>query len=238
MEELPKRTTKSSENTKEIHEVVKRERTLDTKDIEKIDKVYKKIKKALIYITIPASIISMAWGYKVGQEWSKDSWYEGVYIDGKTPEEIEKIKEQIENEKEEFPLILIIVDGFVEFCEETYQRYDDSLYLILREGEKLGIKVMISIESFSGMYISMRIAELFKTKICLYMKDKYAYTEVFDVIQISVFPKAEIPGRGIAYYGERILEFQTALALNVHNDYERREKIKEVLNRGVADGIC
>ena len=145
---------------------------------------------------------------------------------------------QIENEKEEFPLILIIVDGFVEFCEETYQRYDDSLYLILREGEKLGIKVMISIESFSGMYISMRIAELFKTKICLYMKDKYAYTEVFDVIQISVFPKAEIPGRGIAYYGERILEFQTALALNVHNDYERREKIKEVLNRGVADGIC
>ena len=145
---------------------------------------------------------------------------------------------QIENKKEEFPLILIIVDGFVEFCEETYQRYDDSLYLILREGEKLGIKVMISIESFSGMYISMRIAELFKTKICLYMKDKYAYTEVFDVIQISVFPKAEIPGRGIAYYGERILEFQTALALNVHNDYERREKIKEVLNRGVADGIC
>ena len=145
---------------------------------------------------------------------------------------------QIENEKEEFPLILIIVDGFVEFCEETYQRYDDSLYLILREGEKLGIKVMISIESFSGMYISMRIAELFKTKICLYMKDKYAYTEVFDVIQISVFPKAEIPGRGIAYYGERILEFQIALALNVHNDYERREKIKEVLNRGVADGIC
>lgn len=54
----------------------------------------------------------------------------------------------------------------------------------------------------------------------------------------GAFPKAEIPGRGIAYYGERILEFQTALALNVHNDYERREKIKEVLNRGVADGIC
>ena len=70
------------------------------------------------------------------------------------------------------------------------------------------------------------------------IRDRYAYTEVFDVIQISVFPKAEIPGRGIAYYGERILEFQTALALNVHNDYERREKIKEVLNRGVADGIC
>ncbi len=147
-------------------------------------------------------------------------------------------RNQIENEKEEFPLILIILDGFVEFCEATYQRYDESLYLILREGEKLGIKVMISVESFSGMYISMRTAELFKTKICLYMKDKYAYTDVFDVIQISVFPKAEVPGRGIAYYGERILEFQTALALNVHNDYERQEKIKEVLNEGMADGIC
>ena len=61
---------------------------------------------------------------------------------------------------------------------------------------------------------------------------------LYDIGMTGAFPKAEIPGRGIAYYGERILEFQTALALNVHNDYERREKIKEVLNRGVADGIC
>ena len=143
-----------------------------------------------------------------------------------------------EEKKEEFPLILIILDGYVEFCEATYQRYEESLYLILREGEKLGIKVMISIESFSGIYISTRIAELFKTKICLYMKDKYAYTEAFDMMHISVFPKAGVPGRGIACCGERILEFQTALAVNIHNDYERQEKIKELLGGRARDDIC
>lgn len=145
---------------------------------------------------------------------------------------------EMEGDKEKLPLILIILDGFVEFCEATYQRYEENLYLILREGEKLGIKVMISIEAFSGMYISMRIAELFKTKICLYMKDKYAYTEVFDALQIPVFPKADTPGRGIAYYGNRILEFQIALALNIHNDYERQEKIKELLSRRKSNDTC
>ena len=132
-------------------------------------------------------------------------------------------------DSEKFPLIFIVLDGFMEFCEMTYQRYEDFLYSILREGEKLGVIIVISVESFSSMHISMRLSELFKTKICLYMKDSYAYAEAFDIIRSPILPKKGVAGRGVAYYQERILEFQTALVVRAENDYVRQEIIKRKL---------
>ena len=132
-------------------------------------------------------------------------------------------------DSEQFPLILVILDGFMEFCETTYQRYEDLLYSILRDGEKLGVIIVISVESFSSMHISMRLSELFKTRICLYMKDSYAYAEAFDIIRCPILPKKGVAGRGVAYYRERILEFQTALVVKAENDYVRQEMIKREL---------
>lgn len=60
-------------------------------------------------------------------------------------------------EEESIPLMVIVLDGFEEFCTVTYQKYEDILYQILREGEKLGILMIITIESFSGMNISRRL---------------------------------------------------------------------------------
>ena len=140
--------------------------------------------------------------------------------------------------KEEFPFILIILDGFIEFSEATYQKYEEELYFILREGEKLGVIFIITTESFSGLYVPLRLSELFKTKICFYMKDTYAYTEAFDVMRIPVFPKKGVAGRGIACYGEKVLEFQTALAVEASNDYERQERIKESLKRKADAYVC
>lgn len=130
---------------------------------------------------------------------------------------------------EQVPLILVILDGFMEFCETTYQRYEDLLYSILRDGEKLGVIIVISVESFSSMHISVRLADLFKTRICLYMKDSYAYAEAFDIIRCPILPKKGVAGRGVAYYKERILEFQTALVVKAENDYVRQEMIKRKL---------
>ena len=142
------------------------------------------------------------------------------------------------NINEQFPFILIILDGFADFSEETCQKYEEDLYYILREGEKLGVVVMVTLESFSGMHISLRLSELFKTKICFYMKDTYAYTEAFDIMQIPVFPKKGVAGRGLAYYGESILEFQTALAVRKENDYERQEIITELLKKQEKLDVC
>ena len=129
------------------------------------------------------------------------------------------------------PLIIIIIDGFIRFSEITQQRYEESLYSILCEGEKLGMLLNISVESFSSMCMPMRLAEFFKTKICFYMKDSYMYGEALDTMQVPVFPEKGIPGRGIAYYGKKILLFQTALAVKADNDYKRQEKIMHLLEK-------
>ena len=173
------------------------------------------------------------------EEEKTDSLFEGIR------EELKRRKKMLSGgnfnqyknrmgEEESIPLMVIVLDGFEEFCTVTYQKYEDILYQILREGEKLGILMIITIESFSGMNISMRLSDLLKTRICFYMKDTYSYTEAFNIIQIPVLPKKGIPGRGIAYYGEQILEFQTALAVKEQNDYRRQEKIRQILDRRVA----
>lgn len=176
---------------------------------------------------------------KEEEEEKTDSLFEGIR------EELKRRKKMLSGgnfnqyknrmgEEESIPLMVIVLDGFEEFCTVTYQKYEDILYQILREGEKLGILMIITVESFSGMNISMRLSDLLKTKICFYMKDTYSYAEAFNIIQIPVLPKKGIPGRGIAYYGERILEFQTALAVKEQNDYRRQEKIRQILDRRVA----
>ena len=142
-------------------------------------------------------------------------------------------KSEEERKKKELPLVLIVLDGFTEFCEVTYQKYEETLHMILREGEKLGILIIMTVDSFSGICISMRLSELFKTKICFYMKETYSYTEALNVMQIPVLPQQGIPGRGITFYRGKILEFQTALAVKEKNDYKRQERIKQMLEREI-----
>jgi S-DNA-T family DNA segregation ATPase FtsK/SpoIIIE len=50
-------------------------------------------------------------------------------------------------------------------------------------------------------------------------------------MQIQVMPEAGIKGRGLAYHGSKILEYQTALAVEAENDYQRMEIIKEECQR-------
>ncbi|MDD7208473.1 MAG: type VII secretion protein EssC [Lachnospiraceae bacterium] len=137
-------------------------------------------------------------------------------------------------------LMVIVIDGFTEFMEKTENRYEDSIKMILREGERLGIIFVISLYSFDVFAISGRIAENFKTRICLHMEDKYSYGDVLGVIPVPVFPEKAVPGRGIAYYGKKILEFQTALIWKEKNYYERQKKMKLFLERKNEQwpGIC
>ena len=50
-------------------------------------------------------------------------------------------------------------------------------------------------------------------------------------MQIDVLPEGGVKGRGLAYYGTRILEYQTALAVEAENNYQRMEKIGAVCKR-------
>ena len=73
-----------------------------------------------------------------------------------------------------------------------------------------------------------RIGENLKTVLCLELPDKFAYADVLHMTQIHVMPETGIKGRGLALFGGQVLEYQTALALEADDDYQRMEKISEI----------
>ena len=73
-----------------------------------------------------------------------------------------------------------------------------------------------------------RISDNMKTVLCLELPDKFAYEDMLHMTQIQVMPETGVKGRGLALVGGQVLEYQTALALEADDDYQRMEKISEV----------
>lgn len=75
-----------------------------------------------------------------------------------------------------------------------------------------------------------RLAETFRTGIALEMQDSFAYADVLRVVRPPVLPETKVKGRGLMYCGERILEFQTALAVRAEDGPERTELLKSAVS--------
>lgn len=125
------------------------------------------------------------------------------------------------------PAIVIFVDNYSAFKEKTAEKYEDDMIRLSKEGVSHGIYLIISGTGIGMNDVTSRVAENINTVLCLALADKYAYGDLLHSMQIEVMPEASVKGRGLAYYGERILEYQTALALEAENDYQRLERIKE-----------
>lgn len=123
------------------------------------------------------------------------------------------------------PMILIIIDNVSAFNEKTEEAYIDDLITLSKEGVSHGIYMLISGAGIGTADIPSRAAENIKTFITTEMADKYAYGDVLHTIAFDVVPESNIKGRGLAYYGNRILEYQTALACEAEDDYQRIKKI-------------
>lgn len=124
------------------------------------------------------------------------------------------------------PSIIIFIDNYASFKEKTNELYEDKIIRISKEGISHGIFLVISGSGYGMSDITTRVGENLNTTLCLSMQDKYAYGDYLHNMQIEVLPESGVKGRGLAYYGNRILEYQTALALEAENDYERMEKIR------------
>ena len=127
----------------------------------------------------------------------------------------------------EYPAVIIAIDNYSAFKEKTKEEYDDVIIQLSKEGVGHGIYLLLSAGGFSMNEIPNRVAENIKTVLCLEMADKFAYADVLHTTRIQVVPEAGIHGRGLAYYGSRILEYQGALSLEAEDDYQRMEKITE-----------
>ncbi len=97
-----------------------------------------------------------------------------------------------------------------------------------KEGVNHGIFLVISGNGVGMNDITSRVFENVGTVLCLQLQDKYAYADLLHSNQIDVLPESGIKGRGLAFYGKQILEYQTALAVSAENDYQRMEVIREV----------
>lgn len=123
------------------------------------------------------------------------------------------------------PLIIIIIDNFGAFNEKTEEKFFQNIITISKEGVGHGIYLMLSANGFGSSDIPNRVAENIKTVITTEMADKYSYGEVMHAYNIDVIPEAGIKGRGLALYGKRVLEYQTALAFDTQDDYSRLDRI-------------
>lgn len=126
------------------------------------------------------------------------------------------------------PAIIIMIDNYASFKEKTEGIYDDQVIQISKEGINLGIFLVVTGAGFGYNDITNRVGENIETVLCLALQDKYAYGDFLHNMQIDVLPEGGIKGRGLAYYGSRILEYQTALAIEAENNYQRMEKIGDV----------
>lgn len=125
------------------------------------------------------------------------------------------------------PAIVIFIDNYISFKQKTEEQYEDLMIQLSKEGVNHGIFLVVSGTGFGMNDITQRVGENLNTTLCLALQDRFAYSELLHTMQLSVLPEGGIKGRGLACYGERILEYQTCLSIHAENDYQRMERIRE-----------
>ena len=131
----------------------------------------------------------------------------------------------------EYPAILVIIDNYSAFAEKTGGLYEHLMIQLSKEGVGHGIFLLLSAGGFGMNEIPNRIAENMKTILCLELADKFAYGDVLHTTKIEIMPETGIKGRGLAVWGNRILEYQAALALKAADDYNRMERITDMCEK-------
>lgn len=125
------------------------------------------------------------------------------------------------------PAILLVVDNIANFREKTGEAYDDEIVRLAREGISYGVYLLVTGAGFGTNDIYSRLADNLRTTICLEMADMPQYSNALHTTYLKILPKAGVHGRGLASFDDRILEFQTALAMETENMYRCSEIIAQ-----------
>lgn len=136
------------------------------------------------------------------------------------------------------PAIVIVLDNYASFKEKTNEQYEDNVRQILKEGINYGIYLIVTSGGFGTSEIPSRFADYFRTTICLEMSNPYQYSDVMRVARVPIYPETNVKGRGLVFYGERIIEFQTAVPCHGDNTLERNDYIREEIERVDASNSC
>lgn len=127
------------------------------------------------------------------------------------------------------PAVLVVIDNYSNFREKTANRFDDNLLRLSREGVGYGIFLAVSSAGFGSGEIPQRAADNIRTVLSLEMGDKFKYAEILHTTRVTILPEQDVKGRGLAWAGGNILEFQTAMAVRGEDAYEISGKIEQTL---------
>ena len=121
---------------------------------------------------------------------------------------------------------MVVIDNMANFREKTEEAFDDVLLQISRECTANGMYLLISGAGFNATEIPGKLGENIRRAVSLEMQDKYAYGDILRSMQVSTVPEPGVPGRGVAEADGVVLEFQTCVAVEASDDYNRVEQIQ------------
>lgn len=124
----------------------------------------------------------------------------------------------------DIPRIYLLIDNITALIE-LYLQDDDSLLNIIREGNAVGISIIVSNLQTSG--IGYRYLSNFANNIVFYCNDITEYANIFNH---SVINPDEVPGRCIIEMEKRVLECQTYIAFEGEKEVERVRAIGKFID--------
>lgn len=125
------------------------------------------------------------------------------------------------------PAVIIAIDNYASFAEKTEGRYEQFMNRLAREGAGYGIFLLLSAQGFGINEIPNRLADNIGSVITVNLGDKFKYLDALKTTSIPLIPEAGVKGRGLAYSGERLLEYQTAIAFDAKDDYARLKAMED-----------
>ncbi|MFI3261175.1 MAG: type VII secretion protein EssC [bacterium] len=130
----------------------------------------------------------------------------------------------IRKNERKLPFITLIIHGY-EVYKETFSEYDNYIQSIAREGQKLGINVIISYISINS--VKNRLGQYFQKLIALQLTNDMDY-KMFLGCDRSLTHKKNI-GRGLVKIEDESYEFQTAL-ITEGDDYDYVQSVCNLVN--------
>ncbi len=134
----------------------------------------------------------------------------------------------IRHNENSVPAVIVVIDNYAGFREKTDNKYEDVIINLSREGVSYGIFLAISSAGFGLSEIPNRIGDNIRTVVSLEMGDKFKYMDVLRATRIDLLPEAGIKGRGLGRVDGRLLEIQTALAVDAEDGYKRNSLIESM----------
>jgi DNA segregation ATPase FtsK/SpoIIIE and related proteins len=163
---------------------------------------------------------------------------------------INKIKQEIDDRKSRFnecnvdnikafnstfssklPAIFLVINHYIDF-KESLGHLNDIFSTIVCEGANCGIYLIIASRNIReiGFNVFLKMGQC----LTFQMEDKSDYDLIFG--RLDGFEPGTLPGRGLIKL-DRMIEFQTALAVDELDEYERELEIKEVF-KTIKSAFC